>query len=321
MKIDREIMCDLYESIRTPFKHGIVLRGDRDGEMLDSPSVFRHCDTWFMVYISFDGDGYETHLAQSDNLFDWMPLGVILPRSPGAWDNRQCAGYIALQDSDWNGEWTLTQYDGRYWMSYLGGALGGYETDPLSIGIAWTDDPGRPAPWQKLNHPVLRPDDAGSRPWERNTLFKSNIIYAGAMISGYPFIMHYNSNAESHGKESIGMAGSYDMRVWTRLGDTPAIDHGTGISGDPQVVKIGNYWVMMYFGAFWGGSKGGFNTFAASRDLRQWTRWDGPPLVAPSEPWDKEHAHKPWVIRHAGTTYHFYCAVGEGGRSIALATS
>ena len=48
---------------------------------------------------------------------------------------------------------------------------------------------------------------------------------------------------------------------------------------------------------------------------------DGPHLVAPSEPFDHTFAHKPWVLKHAGVVYHFYCAVGTEGRVIAVATS
>jgi hypothetical protein len=46
-------------------------------------------------------------------------------------------------------------------------------------------------------------------------------------------------------------------------------------------------------------------------------------LIAPSEPWDTPFAHKPWLIKHDGVVYHFYCAVGgkEQHRAIALATS
>ena len=32
-------------------------------------------------------------------------------------------------------------------------------------------------------------------------------------------------------------------------------------------------------------------------------------------------AHKPWVVRHEGVVYHFYCAVGDQGRVLGLATS
>jgi hypothetical protein len=78
-------------------------------------------------------------------------------------------------------------------------------------------------------------------------------------------------------------------------------------------------WVMFYFGAFW--QPDAFDTFAASYDLVHWSKWDGPHLIQPSEPWDKQFAHKPWLIKHEGVVYHFYCAVGERGRVIALATS
>ena len=45
------------------------------------------------------------------------------------------------------------------------------------------------------------------------------------------------------------------------------------------------------------------------------------PILEPSEPFDKTYAHKPWVLKYNGVVYHFYCAVGDQGRVIALATS
>ena len=86
-----------------------------------------------------------------------------------------------------------------------------------------------------------------------------------------------------------------------------------------QVVKIGDVWVMFYFGAGW--CDGAVDRFACSYDLIHWTKWDGPDLIAPSESWDNAYAHKPWVIKVDGVVYHFYCAVGDQGRVIALATS
>ena len=35
----------------------------------------------------------------------------------------------------------------------------------------------------------------------------------------------------------------------------------------------------------------------------------------------RTYAHKPWLVKHDGVVYHFYCAVGDNGRVIALATS
>ena len=54
---------------------------------------------------------------------------------------------------------------------------------------------------------------------------------------------------------------------------------------------------------------------------RHWTKWDGAPLGVSSEPYDHVYAHKPWVVKWKGVVYHFYCAVGDQGRVIALTTS
>lgn len=315
--VEATVMQRIYEEAKTPFKYGVVLKDETD-KKLDCPSVFR-CDAkWYMIYILFDGNGYETAIADSNDLLNWRPLGRILPFRNEGWDAVQAAGYVALQDTTWAGSYELERYDGRYWMSYLGGALKGYETDPLAIGIAWTQEPTRPVPWHRLDEPVLSRDQPDVRPWESLTQYKSNIIHDREQTLGYPFVMFYNGKAQGS-PERIGMAVSHDMRRWLRYGTEPVIDNGTGISGDPQVVRMGDVWVMFYFGAFW--RPKAFDTFAASYDLVHWTRWDGPDLVAPSEPYDQTYAHKPWLLKHEGVVYHFYCAVGDQGRVIALATS
>jgi predicted GH43/DUF377 family glycosyl hydrolase len=322
--IDDSVMRDVYEQVRTPYKYGIVLPPDAPGTMLDCPSVFRHGGRWYMLYVSITNlIGYETHLAASDDLLAWTPLGTVLPfRDDDGWDRGQADGGIALQDHRWGGTYELMPFDGRYWMSYLGGALGGYETDPLAIGIAHTTTPDQPLPWTRLKeNPVLAPSDPDARPFEAHTLYKSNIIWDKSRSLGQAFVMFYNGKqAGKVGTERIGMAVSDDMVRWRRYGDGPVIDNGPrGISGDPQVVRIGDLWVMFYFGHVW--KPKAFDTFACSRDLVHWTRWDGAHLVEPSEPWDQTFAHKPWVVNWDGVVYHFYCAVGDQGRVVALATS
>ena len=314
--VPHEVMERVYEQVKTPYKYGVVLAGE-NGTMVDCPSVFRHADRWHMMYIQFAGTGYETLLAESTDLIHWKPLGKILRFRDGAWDARQAAGFIALQDYAWGGSYKPQAYDDKYWLSYVGGTLEGYETDPLSIGIAWTEDPSKPVPWNRLDAPVLSPAQLDVRPFERITLYKSNIIHDRAQTLGYPFVMFYNGKQPK--RECIGMAVSKDMRHWLRFGADPVIDNGDGISGDPQIVRMGDLWVMHYFGAFW--KPKAFDTFACSYDLAHWTKWDGPHLIEPSEPWDETYAHKPWVIKHEDTVYHFYCAVGSRGRVIALATS
>ena len=65
-----------------------------------------------------------------------------------------------------------------------------------------------------------------------------------------------------------------------------------------------------------------FNTFACSRDLINWTHWNGEPLIKSEYEWENVHAHKPWFVRNNGKNYHFYCAVNDKNEQfIALATS
>jgi predicted GH43/DUF377 family glycosyl hydrolase len=283
-----------------------------------------------MVYVQFEDDpqGYTTQLATSEDLLDWKRLGTIMPRgTPGAWDAANAAGGVALFDTAWGGSNQLQTYDDRYWLSYIGGPNPGYEKLPLSIGTAWTDDPSKPQPWRRQAEPVLRHDDPDARPFESDVLYKSYILRDPDRSLGASFVMFYNARPPK-GDEVIGMAVSDDLRTWKRYGKGPVIvndrpanlKHGV-ISGDPQVVRMLDLWVMFYFGAFW--KEGAFDTFAASHDLVHWTKWEGEDLIKPSEPWDTPFAHKPWLLKHDGVVYHFYCSVGGKNhhRAIALATS
>jgi predicted GH43/DUF377 family glycosyl hydrolase len=310
----------VFDEVKTPFKYGIVLR-PAEGEMVDCPNVFRFGDKWYMLYVSIhDKVGYETCLAESDDLLHWKSIGKVLPFVDHGWDRWQADGSLALIDTTWGGDCQLQKFDDKYWLSYFGGAKQGYETDPLSIGMAWTTTPNEPQPWHRLaENPVLSPEQPESRPFERATMFKSHVIWDHDETLGYPFVMYFNAKQQGKWVERIGMAVSKDMVHWQRYGDEPVIDNGKGISGDPQIVRMGDVWVMFYFGAGW--KPHAFDTFACSRDLVHWTKWTGPNLMEPSEPWDKTFAHKPWMLKHDGVVYHFYCAVGNEGRTIALATS
>jgi len=321
-EISAERMRQVYDEVKTPFKYGVVIRGE-NGNPVDCPSVFRCERKWYMIYVCMDQVGYETHLAESEDLLSWKALGKILAFRKEGWDAWQAAGGVALCDPGWGGSSELQTYDGKYWMSYVGGALQGYETDPLSIGMAWTTTPTKAHEWTRCPaNPLLTRDQPDVREFEQETLYKSQIIWDPAETLGSPFVMYYNGKLRS-GYERIGMAVSKDLLHWQRYGREPVVANGVdqqhGISGDPQIVRMGDLWVMFYFGAFW--KPGAFDTFACSTDLVHWTKWEGPHLVEPSQPWDQTYAHKPWLVKHDGVVYHFYCAVGSRGRVIALATS
>jgi len=322
--VDQNILEQVYDEVKTPFKYGVVLKGGGTNEMVDCPSVFRYGSHWYMMYVAISNSvGYQTFLATSDDLLHWSKLGKILAFSENGWDAWQADGGIALADCRWDGTHKLQKFDGKYWLSYIGGAKQGYEKDPLSLGLAWTGNPSAPQAWHRLEkNPVLTPKQPDARAFETKTLYKSQIIHDADASLGWPFVMYYNAKYKN-GFEQIGMAVSRDMANWSRYGTNSVVVNGevkkNGISGDPQIVKIGNVWVMFYFGAGWGPRA--FDTFAASYDLAHWTKWTGPQLIQPSERYDHTYAHKPWVLKYHGVVYHFYCAVGDEGRVIALATS
>lgn len=329
-EVSQDRMKAIYEEVKTPFKYGIVIEPPT-GKKVDCPTVFRHRGKWYMVYVQLEPaplEGYTTQLAESENLLQWKPLGTILPRGEeGAWDRANAAGGVALFDPAWGGSHGLQTHGGRYWMSYLGGRGYGYEAVPLSIGLASTADPSAPQHWSKAGAPILTTTDRDVRPGETGTLYKSYIFIDDAKSLGARFVMFYNAKPLD-GSEKIFSGVSDDLRHWRRAGTEPAIENlapdpaRAVISGDPQVVRMGDVWVMFYFGAFW--KPGAFDTFAASKDLITWTKWTGDDLIRPTEPYDTPFAHKPWLIKHDGVVYHFYCAVGgqkAEHRAIALATS
>ena len=320
-------MNAIYEEVKTPYKYGVILAPEK-GKMFDSPCVFRCDGCWLMYYVVYDGQGYETHVAESDDLLSWRSLGVALHRGKaGEWDAAQSDGAPVLFAMDWNnGGNMIGTFNGKCWMPYIGGGNVGYEADPLAIGMAWTDNLGKSTRWSRLDVPVLAPWDADARWFERKTLYRSFVVDDPTKRLGHRFVMYYNAKQEGAWVERIGMAVSNDMEHWKRYGVGPCIanngERDRGICGDPMIRIINGIYVMFFFGYNWeGDSAPAFDTFAASKDLVHWTRWTGPNLLEASESWDKTHAHKPWVLKHDGIVYHFYCAVGDKGRVLALATS
>jgi len=335
--VPQQRMEQVYNEVKTPFKYGLVIVPEDSLKQIDCPSVFRKGNRWYMTYIKFDGRGYQTWLAKSKDLLHWKTIGKLMSfgdttnRTSMAWDANQRAGYIALQDTKWGGSYAVDRYDGKYWMSYIGGQDAGYEAGKLGIGIAFTKEKiHKPHEWQRLDKPVLAADDADVRWWENKKLYKSSIIEDNTKQTGHRFVMYYNANGDTSNNtpkwrwfERIGMAVSDDMVHWSRYKVDPVVHHRIGITGDGVVQRMGDLWVMFYFGAFWEERKQeAFNRFACSYDLVNWTDWNGDDLVKSTEPYDAKYAHKSYVVKWKGTVYHFYCAVNDKNRrGVAVATS
>lgn len=327
--VSPEKMNEIYEEVKTPCKYGLILVPDSNSYKMDCPTIFRMDDKWIMTYIVFDGRGYETWLANSDDLLHWDIQGKIMQFSDTTdWDSNQKAGYPSLIDYEWGGDYKINTFDGKYWMSYIGGNTRGYEKGVLSIAISNTDqNPATVHEWQRFEKPVLTPHDTDARWYDNSTMYKNFIIEDKEKLTGHRFVMYYNARGDSinpnRGAERISMAVSDDMMYWKRFGDKPLVNHHKGISGDAVIQKIDDVYVMFFFRAYWpDGKTVVYNSFYCSYDLMHWTEWEGERLIEPSQPYDNLFAHKAWVMKHDGVVYHFYNAVDTlGNRGIALATS
>src|ERR1700722_2762885 len=131
--VETNVMQQIYEEVKTPFKYGVVLAGGATNELVDCPSIFRSGKHWYMMYVAISNKvGYQTFVARSDDLLRWQKMGRILSfAKTNDWDAWQADGGIALVDYRWNGSHEPEKFNGRYWLSYIGGARQGYETDPL----------------------------------------------------------------------------------------------------------------------------------------------------------------------------------------------
>ena len=336
--IEKEVMQRIYNEVRTPYKYGMVVAPADNYHKIDCPTVFRVGDKWMMTYVVYngkdglDGRGYETWLASSDDLLHWNTEGRILSYKEDGWDMNQRGGFPALIDWTWAGSYGISKFKKNYWLTYIGGHGTGYEAvrEPLNIGIAWTDgDITQAHEWQSGDKPLLSINDKDVQWWEKLVQYKSTIYDDPQKTLGKRFVMFYNAGginpANNLKAERIGIALSNDLKKWKRYEGNPVFANEVGgiITGDAQIAKMDDLYVMFYFKAYDPSRKyNAFNTFAVSRDLIHWQTWDGEDLIIPSKPYDEMFAHKSYVVKHDGVVYHFYCAVNnDQQRGIAVATS
>lgn len=281
--------------------------GVYDKSAVDCPFVFYHNSQYYMLHVGFDGKGYQTALATSDDLMNWKKETLIFPRGTGTgWDKAGIAGVWILKNNNLHETPVLKKVNGKYWMVYHSYPEEGYEQGAAEIGLAYTDDETLHN-WTTLSKPILSWKDGDA--WEQGGLYK------GCMIEHQgKFYMFYNAKNKSKWvwNEQIGMAVSNNMIDWERIQDNPVIRNT--ISGwdakfcaDPYVVWDGEKWIMFYYGYDGVHAKEGI---AFSDDLYHWEKYSKP-IISNGQIGDIDelHAHKPCVIEKDGILYHFYCSV------------
>jgi len=291
--------------------------------MVDCPLVFQRPGDpkWYMFYTGFDGRGYQTALAESDDLVHWKPRGLVMSfGKPGAYDHGGVTFGGALFESyDLKAPRVLKRWNGRYWVLYgCYPKQGGYEIRPGAEGAASSED-GLTWRRESPDRPILSID--GAAEWEKDCIYQ-------------PWLLEYNGkfwdfyNAANGSREQMGAAFSNDLLHWTRYEGNPVLPNGPRGSYDEQfcsdgkVFRDGDHWVMLYFGV----GRGGAHIMAAfSRDLLHWTRDPEPLYKAGGHPGglDRKYAHKVSLVYNPAndTFYMYYCAVGDKGRGIGLLTS
>lgn len=296
----------------TPYKYpepvlmGSGVLGAFDSHSVDIPFVFRHKKCFYMLYTGYDGIGYQSALAVSDDLIHWKHKGMVLEREleSSRWDRVGGAATWMLKESDdFSQVPRLGKYKGKYWMLYHSYPQEGYEEGPAEIGLAWSTDEEL-LEWNRLDKPVFSWKDGAE--WEQGGLYKACIVRKDD-----EFILFYNAkNKEERWIEQTGMATSIDLHSFCRRKENPILKVNKDgwderFVSDPYVLRDEEHWVNFYFGYGQGHACEGL---AISKDLIQWEKVEKPILRNGEEgDIDCTHAHKAAIIFWNGVLYHFYC--------------
>jgi len=300
------------EMIRTPKKHDrLVLtpsykKGAFDSHAVDSPFLFFHDGRFWMTYEGWDGTGYQTGLASSDDLLNWHKERLLLGRGPkGSVTEFNAALTCILRDNELFGPGTLKRVNGRFVGTYHAYPQPGYESGPAVIGLCYSDDLRS---WE-VCPPVLSPDPSCA--WEAGGLYKSWLLESDGV-----YYLFYNAKNKTDWPwvEQTGFAFSSDLVHWDRFRGNPILRIGAKgafddtFASDPCVLRHAGVWLMFYFGLCSDGHAR--DGVAFSDDLRAWRKGEDVLInVGPEGSIDSRHAHKPGMISRGKTLYHFYCAV------------
>lgn len=295
-----------------PVLHGSGKEGAFDSKAVDIPFVFWHGGQFHMLYTGFDGVGYQSALAVSDDLIHWRHKGVILKRrmDTDRWDRVGGAATWIIRES--NGLYDLPKLkkiDGRYWLVYHSYPGTGYESGPAEIGFAWTQDEEL-LDWHFPDKPVFSWRDGED--WEAGGLYKACVFQKDDI-----YYMFYNAkDKEKRWTEQTGLATSGDLVHWNRCPENPVLrvdreSWDKWFLSDPCILQDGELWLNFFFGygkLYEDGHTHAQEGLALSRDLVHWEKVREPILsYGKAGSFDSGHVHKASVICHNGILYHFYC--------------
>ena len=311
------------------YPHHVILpkpnvKGFEGVHKTDVPTVFQieGDKRWYMTFIGFDGKGYQSFVAESDDLVHWKNMRLAMGYGPvNSFDHGGVVlGAFLYADYDIKAPRILKKHKGKYWSLY--GAYprqGGYELRPGYEGVASS---GGGITWQRAKQePILSVHQADCGKWENSCIYQPWLVeHEGKYFNFY--------NAADGSIEQMGLALSDDLLNWKRYKHNPVIPNGPKgsynqkFSSDGKVFWDEDHWVNFLFGVCAGGAH---VMVAFSRDLYHWTVDPDPIYKSGGNPsgLDKQYAHKISLVWNPTnkTYYMFYNAVGNKGRGIGLITS
>jgi predicted GH43/DUF377 family glycosyl hydrolase len=322
-------------SYATPYKYPKLLlqgtgkKGDFDQRAVDDPIVFRAHGRFYMLYIGFDGVGYQTGLATSTDLVTWTRVALVGPRdSSSKYTKFNLAISSILRDKHLHGSGEAVRVNGQYLAAWNAYPSAGYEEGAAVIGLARSTDLLR---WT-LTEPILKPEEGAA--WEHGGLYRPDLL-----LNRGTYYLYYNAKTDTLPKsegggwhEQTGVATSRDLVGWTRYSGNPVLRNGphdardSRFASNPFVMVNGSQYAMFYFGFNYERPGRARELLALGNDPYHFVK-EPDTLIDVGAPGsiDETFAHKPSVIYHDGALYHFYCAVAgkypDEVRGVAVARS
>lgn len=299
-------------------KVGIVLpkgtSGQWDATLVESPAILRdpRSGRYAMVHTGYGTTTGATRgqigLAWSDDLVNWTKTGTPMLTHSGVSgdpDENGCTGPLLLWDDAGD----------QYVLYYIGLTATGYESGTKSLCMATSADL---TTWTR--HGAVITTGSG---WRSGAIWHPSVVERDGT-----WYLFFNATG-SGSAESIGYATAPAITgPWT-VDDTNspllsavAATWESTLVGDPSVRRVGDMWVMDYYGFNGTTAADGIAVTSDADFPLGWERHPDNPILSPSETYDAKYAHKPFVMVNGGELLHYYTAVAaDDTRQIALAIS
>lgn len=294
---------------------GVVLKVSEDSTAFDaqdieSPYIIYDgiLKKFVMVYTGYAENHSKSSIgwAVSDDLMSWTKKGELITAS-GIHSNGDQYGMTGP---------CLYYYNGLYYLYYLGLNGSGYEGEPINMCLATTPSLINPT-W--TYHGIKIPIQTTG--WANQAIYHANLFtYNGK------WWIFFNARGVVGGvsAERFGYAVADSIngnwQVSTERVSEPLEVNKTFIrAGDPSLFEYEGLIYVFYFSVLenekaidhWG--------WTTPAEFPNNWRYGGD-LLDNIPSYQSTYAHKPFVVKKDNILYHYYTAVGDQGRCIALKT-